>query len=99
MTNSEILLLLTRLLAGAFVTLFGIILWSQTRDIAWMLAIAASILWYGEILLSVFDLFGIIRLDTLSIGDVAIARILLAGLPPLVLGSAFIVLLVRRRIR
>jgi hypothetical protein len=59
MDTREIIFVLCRLCLGAMAAFFAIMLWSRTRDIAWILMAGGIIAAYGENLYQALDAFGI----------------------------------------
>ena len=98
MENPELISLILRLGTGALATFCAIVLWSNTRDAAWLLVIIGTILRYGEIMYSTFYLFGILTGETIVFG-VPIVRILLTNLPAVLFAVAFVIMISRSRIR
>ena len=98
MESSELITLIARLGTGALATFFAIVLWSTTRDTAWLLVILGTIVHYGEIMYSTFQLFGILTGETIIFG-VPMVRILLTNLPALLYAGAFIVMIARARVK
>jgi len=60
--DNSIIYLIIRFSIGAFATLLAVILWTKTRDIAWLLVIIAVMLNYIGILYDVLDLFGFVNI-------------------------------------
>ncbi len=98
METAELVELIIKLGVGAFATFFAIILWSMTRDSAWLFVIMGTILRYGEIMYSTFKLFGILTKETLVFG-LPIVSILLTNLPYLFFAVAFLIMILRSRVR
>ncbi|MBT3275060.1 MAG: hypothetical protein HN368_18035, partial [Spirochaetales bacterium] len=92
MNNAELITLIARLGFGALATFFAIVLWSNTRDTAWLFVIMGTILRYGEIMYSTFQLFGILSGETIVFG-VPIVRIILTNLPALLYAIAFLIMI------
>jgi hypothetical protein len=100
MDIGQIIYLSSRLLLGALASFFAIILWSKTRDMAWMLMVAGILAAYVETVYSILNMFGITGENVLSIGTVPLASILLPNLPVLFYIAAFLVMVTRKlRIR
>ena len=95
MDTGEIVFIVSRLATGTLAAFFAIMLWSKTRDVAWMLMVIGSIAAYVETVYSILDLFGITG-DRLSIGSVPVAAILLPNLRSGCLIAAFVVMVVRK---
>lgn len=97
MGTEQVILMLSRFVLGAIATFLAILLWSRTRETAWMLIVVGTIAYYGEIVFSALDAFGVIGLDVIEIGDVAVFPIVLANLPIFFFILAFLVMVVRRK--
>ena len=95
MDAGEILFIVSRLTTGALAAFFAIMLWSKTRDIAWMLMVIGTIVAYVETVYSILILFGITG-NQLSIGSVPVASILLPNLRAGFFIAAFVVMIVRK---
>jgi len=91
--------ILTQLGLGALVTFLAILLWSYTRDSAWMLVIIGIILKFGEVMYTTFELFGIVRPGLLVIKGVAVGKVVLLALPYIAFAAAFLVMVLRSRVR
>jgi hypothetical protein len=96
MDAGQIVFISSRLILGALASFFAIMLWSKTRDVAWMLMVIGTIAAYIETVYSILDLFGITQGDTLLIGSVPVAAILLPCLRTSFFIAAFLVMVVRR---
>ncbi len=96
--------ILVRLFLGALATFFGILLWSRTRDAAWIFVILGILVSYAEIIFSTLRQFGIIQFESLviplfrNIPLDQILQVVLVNLPLLLYTVAFIILVLRRRI-
>ena len=97
MESPELIELIIRLGVGALAAFAAILLWSQTRDSAWMLVIIGTIVQYGEIMYTTFYLFGILRSETVVFG-LPIIRVLLTNLPSVFYLSGFLVAMSRSRL-
>ena len=95
MDAGEIVFIVSRLTTGALAAFFAIMLWSKTRDIAWMLMVIGTIAAYVETVYSILVLFGITG-SQLSIGSVPVAAILLPNLRTAFFIAAFVVMVVRK---
>jgi hypothetical protein len=84
---------------GAIGTFFAILLWSQTRDAAWVLVIIGTLVAYAEIVYSTLEAFGIVTTEYFTVSGVPVLRLALVDLPMLLLACAFIVVIARRRLR
>jgi len=98
MESAELIAIIVKLGVGALAAFFAIMLWSMTRDSAWLFVIMGVILRYGEIMYSTFKLFGILTTETLFFG-IPLVTILLTNLPYAFFSVAFIIMIVRSRFR
>jgi hypothetical protein len=96
MDTGEIIYISSRLFLGAVAAFFAIILWSKTRDVAWMLMVIGTIAAYAEIVYSILDIFGITGVNLPSIGSVPLASIVLPNLPAVFFIAAFVVMVARK---
>ena len=96
MDTGQLIYIISRLSLGAIAAFFAILLWSRTRDIAWMLMVIGAIASYVETVYSILDLFGITGDDLLSIGSVPVVSIVLPCLPVFFIAAAFAVMVFRK---
>ncbi|MDR2742450.1 MAG: hypothetical protein LBB98_09905 [Treponema sp.] len=96
MDSGEIIYTSSRLVLGALTAFFAIMLWSRTRDAAWMLMVAGMIAAYVETIYSILEMFGITKTMTMTIGSVPLAFIALSNLPSAFILSAFLVMVFRK---
>ena len=96
MDYGQIIYILSRLILGALASFFAIMLWSKTRDIAWMLMVIATIAAYVETVYAILNLFGIEGGRFFVIGSVPFISILLPCLPTVFFIAAFVVMVVRK---
>jgi hypothetical protein len=75
--------LLTRMAFGFLAAVAGITLWAHSREPAWILVIAATLLGYVEVLLRFLDALGVISLDAWAWQGIPLVRALFAGGVPL----------------
>jgi hypothetical protein len=92
-------MILSRLALGSAATFLSIILWSKTRDTAWMLVIIGVIVAYGESVFQTLKAFGIVKAEILIMADISIFEIVLANLPMLFFAAAFLIMIIRRTLR
>jgi uncharacterized membrane protein len=90
--------IICRLGLGAVSSFLAILLWSRTRDAAWILVIISAIISYVEIVYSILYLFGIISETIMSENAVLIISILLTCMPTVFIIAAFAVM-ARRKYR
>jgi hypothetical protein len=96
MDAGEFIYISSRLLLGALAAFFAIMLWSKTRDMAWMLMVIGTLAAYVETVYAILEMFGITESSKLSIGSVPVVSILLPNLPTIFFLSAFLVMVTRK---
>lgn len=99
MELGELVIMLSRLGMGAIGTFFAILLWSQTRDVSWVLVIIGTLVAYAEIVLTTLEQFGILPHSYFEISGFPLLRLLLVNLPTLLYTLGFISRIARRRLR
>ncbi|MDR2942037.1 MAG: hypothetical protein LBV17_05560 [Treponema sp.] len=95
MDSSQTAYILSQLVFGAVATFLAIMLWSKTRDAAWMLIVMGTIFAYVEIVYSILGLFGIDGRDLFLIGSVPLISFILPLLRMIFFIAAFVVMIVR----
>jgi len=81
----------SHLLFGAFATFCAILLWSRTREMAWIFIIVAIIVSYAAIVLETLRGYGVLGPE-LTVGPgIPLVRVLLADLPLLFSGIGFVI--------
>jgi hypothetical protein len=96
MDSGQVIYISSRLALGALASFFAIMLWSKTRDVAWMLMVAGTIAAYVETVYSILELFGITGGGWGSIGSIKIISIVLPCLPTVFFIAAFMVMVIRK---
>ncbi|MDR0324014.1 MAG: hypothetical protein LBI12_06185 [Treponema sp.] len=96
MDSGQTLFIISQLILGAIATFLAIMLWSKTRDIAWMLIITGAIVAYIEIVHSVLNIFGMGGGNLLLIGSVPIISFVLPLLRMVFFISAFTIMIIRQ---
>jgi hypothetical protein len=99
MSTGDIVLLASRLSVAAVAAFLAILLWSRTRDIAWMLIVIGVIASYADILFGLLAEFGIVDEARYSWLGLPLGRIILSNLPYLFLCSALLVMIRRKRVQ
>jgi hypothetical protein len=99
MSTGDAIFLATRLAVVAVATFLAIILWSRTRDTAWMLVVIGTIASYADIILTLLSQFGVVDIAKFSIGDIPYGRILFANLQFVFYSIAFLIMIIRKRNR
>ncbi|MDR3020677.1 MAG: hypothetical protein LBU66_07225 [Treponema sp.] len=93
MDSGQTAFILSQLGIGAVATLLAILLWSRTRNMAWMLIIIGVIVSYIEIVYNILELFGLSGGDFLMIGSVPVVSFVLPLLRMVFFIAALIVML------
>jgi hypothetical protein len=96
MDTGELIYLSSRLFLGALASFFAIMLWSKTRDAAWMLMVMGTLAAYIENVYVILDLFGLSWEETPVTGSVPLTLILLPGLRNVFFIAAFLVMVIRK---
>lgn len=96
MDIGEVIYTSSRLFFGALAAFFAIVLWSKTRDTAWMLMVIGTIALYVEIVYSILKLFGITETTGIIIGSMPLVSLILPNLSIIFFISAFMVMVVRK---
>ncbi len=91
--------ILSRLSVESVVTFLSILLWSKTRDTAWMFVILGVIVSYGESVFQTLRAFGIVNSELLVLRGVPVFNLVLSNLPMLFFAVAFIIMIFRRSLR
>ncbi len=98
MDTQSLVFIISRLVIGAGAAFLAIILWSRTRDSAWMFIVVGTIFRYGQIMYETFGLFGIVEEDIVLINGYLGIDTILENLPYVFFIIAFIIM-VRRTFR
>ncbi|MDR0286597.1 MAG: hypothetical protein LBI03_02660 [Clostridiales bacterium] len=96
MDSGNTVYIISRLVLGAFSSFLAIVLWSRTRDTAWIFVIISAIIAYVEIVYSILNLFGIIGENVLSENAALIISILMSCMPTVFIIAAFSVMVLRK---
>ncbi len=94
MDNGILALLFGRLLLGGLASFLAIVVWSMTRDIAWMLIVIGTITSYAETIYSVLDTLGVAK--GFFLGSVPLVVLILQNLPTVFYIIAFGVMISRK---
>jgi hypothetical protein len=91
--------LASRLATAALAAFLAIVLWSRTRDLAWMLVVIGAIASYADIIFGLLSELGLVDESRYEMFGLPLGRMLLSNLPFLFLSSALLVMIVRKRVR
>lgn len=97
MQNSELVLYVIKLILGGIAAFFAIMLWSKTRDIAWMCLVAGTITSYAGVVYTMMTDLGIFLGLSTSLFGMPIPSLVFAVIPNLFYISAFVLMLIRSR--
>lgn len=96
MDIGEVVLVSSRLALGAVASFLAILLWSKTRDVAWMLMVAGTVASYADTVFAVLLRFGVADGSAFAIGSVPLASIIFPNLPTAFFIAAFSVMVSRK---
>jgi hypothetical protein len=99
MSAGDTILLVSRLATAAVAAFLAILLWSRTRDLAWMLIVIGAISSYADILFDLLARLGLVEESRYSLFGLPVGRIILSNLPYLFLCSALVVMIHRKRVQ
>ena len=100
MSESTIILYILELVLGGIAAFFAILLWSKTRDAAWMAFIAGIVTSYAKTVYQLLVELGIIYISNSNIIDffnIPLTTILFSVIPPLFFITGFVLMLLRTR--
>ncbi|MDC7126333.1 MAG: hypothetical protein PQJ46_12250 [Spirochaetales bacterium] len=95
MAMESLIFIISRLVFGAVAAFLAILLWSKTRDAAWMFIVVGTIFRYGQIMYDTFAIFGIVRDNVIIIPGYLKLDTLLENLPYCFFIIAFSIMLGR----
>jgi hypothetical protein len=96
MDTGQTVYIISQLSLGAAAVFFAILLWPRTRDAAWMLVIAGTILIYTETVYNILNIFGIGVDAFFLIGSVPVITFVLPSLRMLLFIAAFTIMVFRQ---
>ena len=96
MDSGQTAFILSQLVLGAVASFLAIMLWSRTRDAAWMLIVIGTIVSYIEIVYSILEHFGMGGDDFYLIGSVPLISFILPSLRMIFFITAFTVMIIRQ---
>ena len=77
-------------------TFLAIILWSRTRDVAWMLIVIGVVASYADLLFDLFVRTGLLDENRLVFFGLPLVQMLFSNLTYLFFSAAFIVMILRK---
>ncbi len=93
----DVSVLVARLVVVAVTAFLAILLWSRTRDLAWMLIVIGIIASYAGLLFDLLVSYGLLDKEGFSPLGIPLGEILFSNLPYLFFSAAFIVMILRKR--
>jgi hypothetical protein len=99
MNLGETVYLVSRLGTAALAAFLAIVLWSRTRDLAWMLIVIGAISSYADIVFSLLARLGLVDEARFELLGLPLGRILLSNLPFIFLCAALGVMIRRKYLR
>ncbi len=84
------------LVVGAIATFLAILLWSRTRDTAWMFVVIGTIVHYASVVFEGLAILGALDLDAVMVAELSVGRIVLAAAPMSFFVVAFAIMLSRK---
>ncbi len=97
MIQSEIILYIIKLVLGGIAAFLAIMLWSKTRDAAWISLVAGAVTSYAGIVFEMLVKLGIIVPGGIAVAGIPLATLLFTIIPSLFFILAFILMLIRSR--
>ncbi|MCR4821537.1 MAG: hypothetical protein K5873_01530 [Treponema sp.] len=97
MSEVEIIFFIIKLILGGIIAFLAIMLWSRTRDYAWMFLVLGAVTAYSSIVFDLLLKLGFIKSRQIILlgNDISLIQLLLLILPSLCTIIAFIIMLHR----
>jgi len=96
MDSGQVIFILCRLFLGALASFLAIMLWSKTRDTAWIFVIIGIITAYTETIFSILNLFGIGGGNIIPESLQLFVQILLVCMPTIFFIAALAIMVIRK---
>lgn len=97
MGSADLLLSVIKLIAGGLAAFFAILLWSKTRDTAWMSLVAGTVTSYAGVVYEMLNSFGIFTSKGFVFFGIPLVNLFFTVIPPFFYILAFIIMLSRTR--
>jgi hypothetical protein len=91
--------ILTKVGLSAVAAFLAILLWSNTRDTAWMFIVVGLVVEFAQVMYSTLELFGIVQENVFTLAGIAVGRVVLIALPYVFFCIAVIIMIARNRVR
>ncbi|MCF7928572.1 MAG: hypothetical protein K9L68_06335 [Spirochaetales bacterium] len=93
----QLVSLLARMIIGSLATFLAIMLWSKTRDTAWLLIILGVLIQFSRIIYQTLELLGIVSPVGILVLGVELVNLLLDILPLIAYTLGILVMVLRKR--
>jgi hypothetical protein len=97
MTDAALTLYIIKLVLGGIAAFFAIMLWSKTRDAAWMSLVVGVVTSYAGIVYNMLIDLGIVLNGGPLVAGIPLATLLFTCVPTLFYILAFILMLIRNK--
>ncbi|QEN05382.1 hypothetical protein EW093_11890 [Thiospirochaeta perfilievii] len=97
MTNQMVVAIIIKLFFGFLAALTSLLLWSKTRDGAWLLMVLGVVFLYLETLLQILDSFGFILYKKIEFSSIPILPLIFEVVPFFFFALGMFVFLLRIR--
>lgn len=97
--DPSIIVLLVKMITGFAATVSAVVLWSKTREAAWLFIVTGTVFLYGEVIIQVLELYGLTDLYLVSLYGIPVVSMIFALFPFLFFTAGFLVFLFSRRRR
>jgi orotate phosphoribosyltransferase-like protein len=97
MIQSEIVLYIIKLVLGGIAAFLAVMLWSKTRDAAWISLVAGAVTSYAGIVFEMLVKIGIIVPGGIAIAGIPLATMMFTVIPELFFILAFILMIARNK--
>lgn len=97
MTQSQMILYVIKLVLGGAWAFCAILLWSKTKDSAWMCLVAGSVCRYAGLVYEMFVTLGVVIPESLTVAGIPFSTLVFTAIPDIFFIVAFILMLVRSK--
>lgn len=97
LSNQLVIVMAIKLVIGFMAAFTSVMLWSKTRDGAWLSMVLGVVFLYLETLLEILDSFGFIIYKSFNFGEIEILPLLFNVLPFLFFTLGLVIFLLRIR--
>ncbi|OJF77055.1 MAG: hypothetical protein BKP49_04145 [Treponema sp. CETP13] len=95
MQNSELILFIIKLVLGGIAAFLAILLWSKTRDPAWMCIIGGTVIAYAGIVVDMMTSLGMISIYGILLGGIPLLTLVFSVVPTIFYIIGFILIILR----